>query len=89
MTLRIRDGFMLREIADTFIVIPIGEKTVEFNGLMTLSESGAFLWNNLKNDVSENTLLLAILGEYTVDEATAKEDINNFISALISKGLIE
>lgn len=87
--MKIKEGFMLREIADTFVVIPIGEKTVEFNGLMTLSESGALLWGKLEDDVTENDLLQCIINEYSVEEVTAKKDINDFISALFEKGLIE
>lgn len=87
--MKIKDGFMLRKIADTFIIIPLGEKVVEFSGLMTLSESGALLWNTLQNSVSQTDLVSVLLSEYNIDKHTASADVDEFLSELTKKGLIE
>lgn len=87
--MKIKDGFMLRKIADTFIIIPLGEKVVEFNGLMTLSESGALLWNTLQNSVSQIDLVEVLQSEYKIDKHTASADVDEFLSELTKKGLIE
>lgn len=87
--MKIKDGFMLRQIADTFIVIPLGEKVIEFNGLMTLSESGALLWYKLQKGASMEDLISSILNEYDVNEEIAKADVNQFVSSISEKGLIE
>lgn len=87
--MRIKKGFMLREIAGSWLVVPIGERVVEFNGLMTLSESGALLWRNLEKGSDINELVSSILGEYDIDEATTMADVQEFISALHEKGLLE
>lgn len=87
--MKIKEGFMLRQIADTFIVIPLGEKVIEFNGLMTLSESGALLWDKLKTEVSIEDLVSFVLNEYDVSKEVAADDVTEFISSLSKKGLIE
>ncbi|GIM28729.1 hypothetical protein CPJCM30710_13950 [Clostridium polyendosporum] len=87
--MRIKKGFILREVADSWIVVPIGERVVEFNGLMTLSESGALLWRNLEKGSDINELVSSILEEYDIDEATTRADVQEFISAIQEKGLLE
>lgn len=87
--MRVKDGFMLREIAGSWIVVPLGQRVVEFNGLMTLSESGALLWKKLEVHVDESEFLRTILNEYEIDEETARKDIREFIIAINKKGLIE
>jgi hypothetical protein len=87
--MKIKDGFMLREIAGTWIVVPIGQRVVEFNGLMTLSETGAVLWKKLEAGSTMDELAAAILDEYDVDEETAMADIQEFVAAVSEKGLIE
>lgn len=86
--MKIKEGFMLREIAGTWVVVPLGQRVVEFNGLMTLSESGALLWRSLEAGAEFEELVNAILEEYEVDIATAKADVNDFISEIDKKGLI-
>jgi len=86
--LKIKDGFMLREVAGQCVVIPLGERVVEFNGIMTLSESGALLWKSLEKDVTDDELLSILLKEYSVDEEIAKADVREFVTALKEKGLL-
>jgi len=80
---------LLREIAGSWIVVPIGQRVVEFNGLMTLSESGAILWSILEKGADMETLTDSLLSEYDIDEETAIADVKEFISAVREKGLIE
>ncbi len=88
--MKIKEGFILREIAGSFIVIPIGERVVEFNCLISLSESGAFLWRKIINQsVDEKKLAECMANEYEVDEATAQADVYEFTSELIRAGLAE
>ena len=87
--MRIKDGFMLREIAGSWVVVPIGERVVEFNGLMTLSETGAMLWNRLEKGTDVEGLVAMLLDEYDVDKGTARADVEEFISVVGEKGLFE
>lgn len=86
--MKIKEGFMLREIAGSWVVVPLGKRLVEFNSLMMLSESGALLWRKLEQGADMNELTNALLSEYEVDEATAQADIEGFISNVQEKGLL-
>lgn len=87
--MKIKNGFMLREIAGTWIVVPIGQRVVEFNGLMTLSEAGAILWRKLEAGATMDELAAAILEDYDVDEKTARDDVQEFVAGVEDKGLLE
>lgn len=87
--MKIKDGFMLREVAGQWVVVPLGERVVEFNGIMTLSESGAILWKVLEKDVSEKELTEAIIQKYDVDLKTAEQDVHEFVNVLQEQSLIQ
>ncbi len=86
--MKTKDNLILREIAGSWIIVPVGEMVVEFNGLMNLSESGAFLWKKLIDGAEMNELVAALLSEYDIGEETAKNDVQEFISQLQTKGLL-
>lgn len=87
--MRIKEGFMLRNIAGQWVVVPLGTRVVEFNGIMTLNESGAVLWRKLEQEADEDDLVREILAEYDVDEATAKADVREFIRDVRDRKIIQ
>lgn len=87
--MKIKKGFMVREIAGQWIVVPIGSRVVEFNGIMTLSESGAILWKLLENGSEIDEMVSAILAEYDIDEETARTDVESFVNDIVSRDLTE
>ena len=80
--MRIKDGFILRKVAGSYIAVATGEESVNFNAMVTTNETGAFLWEKLRNETTEEELLSALLSEYDVDEETAKADIAEFLEKL-------
>ena len=44
----LKEDFVLRQVADTWVVLPLGESSVDFNGMLTLNNSGAMLWRVLE-----------------------------------------
>ena len=79
--MKIKDGYILREIAGEYVVIPSGED-LDLNLMITLNETGSFLWKKLTDGATEEELVKALLAEYDVDEARAKNAVNAFIAKL-------
>ena len=72
--MKIKEGFILREVAGNYIVVAVGEAVKNFNGVINLNESGAFLWKILSQGVeNESQLVDALLGEYDVEKEIAGE----------------
>jgi hypothetical protein len=87
--MKTKKGFMLRSVVDTHIVVPIGQASVDFNGLITLNETGAFLWEHLAEGCSYDELLNALLSEYDVAEDEARKGIDSFLETARNAGVIE
>ena len=86
--MKIKDGFMLRKVGGQNVVVAIGKASLDFNGIIRLNDTGKFLWEQLKNDITEEQLLSAMLDEYDIDRETAEKDISEFIVRLKGADLI-
>ena len=87
--LKIKNGFMLRQVAGSYIVIAIGAEAVDFNGMVSINETGAFLWKILEKGADKEDLLAALMQEYDVDEDSAKKDITEFLQKLYDGKLLD
>ncbi len=87
--MKVEKEFVLREIAGDYVIIPTGKTVLSFNGLISVNEVGAFLWELLQKEVTIEDLVAAVLNEYEVDEATAREDIQEFLDALVAGQVLE
>ena len=81
--------FILREVADESILIPTGKTTEEFNGIISLTETAAFIYNHIEEAESFEALINMITSEYNVDKETAAKDAYVFINHMISTGLVD
>jgi methyltransferase-like protein len=87
--MKIKEDFMIRHIADEWVVIPMGERLKEFNSLIKLNESGAFIWKILEKGVSKDEIIDALLEEFDADEKKASEDVEAFLRKLEEASILE
>lgn len=87
--MKIKKNFILRQVADIWVVMPIGDEAVDFNGMMTLNETGALLWKALEQGGSAETLADALTAEYNVSREEALADAEEFCRKLIEAGCAE
>ena len=87
--MKIKENFIIREIAGMFVVVPTGSEAQKFNGMMTINETAAFIWNVLKNGAERDDVVEALLNEYEVDRATAEKDTDEVIKLLESYNVFE
>ena len=85
--MKMKDGFLLRQVAGQTVVLPVGGD-LDLDMMITLNDTGAFLWEQLQNDTDEAALVAAVLAEYDVDEATAKQAVANFVAKLSDNGFL-
>ena len=80
--MKIKEGFIIRQVGGENIVVPIGKTGKDFHGMIKLNDSGAFLWRFFMQDHTEEEAVAALLNEYEVDEETAKADVAAFVKTL-------
>ena len=86
--MKIKDTFVLSEIGGSYIVIPTGSETVDLNGMITLNETGYFMWNKMQNDITKDELIDEFLKEYEVEKEVLSADIDEFIEKLKTIGAL-
>ena len=85
--MKLKDGFILREVAGQIVVLPSGDD-LDLNMMITLNEVGKFIWLMLENETDEGSIVSAILKEYDVDRATAETEVTGFIKKLNEYGFL-
>ena len=80
--MKIADGFVLKNIADSYVVVPVGENLVDFSAMITINETGAFIWNLLADGADIDTITSAMCAEFEIDNDTARVDALEFIKIL-------
>ncbi|MBR7178978.1 MAG: PqqD family protein [Oscillospiraceae bacterium] len=85
--MKIKDGFLLRQVAGQSVVLPTGNE-MNLNMMITLNDTGAFLWEHLQTETDENALVAAVLREYDVDADTARRCVADFVKKLNANGFL-
>lgn len=86
---KIKEGFILREVAGNFIVVPVGAASIDFNGMITLNEVGAFLWKQLSAGATVEQLCQAVVDNYETTSEQASRDIADFLNRLSEAKLLK
>lgn len=85
----VKTDFVLRQIAGNWVVMPIGEQTLNMPGILTVNDSGAMLWKLLEREQTVQSLVQALTEEYDVSEQTAEADVKEFLEKLQNAGCLE
>ncbi len=87
--MKIKAGFILKNVAGSNLIVPIGENLVDFSQMITINETGAFLFEKLTVGAELDELATAMTEEYDIDFETAKADAEKFVELLSSEGMLE
>ena len=87
--MKLKENFVLRPVADTWVVLPLEAESINFNGMLTLNESGALLWQVLEKGGDREAMADALMAEYIVDRAQALADADAFLEKLRKVGCVE
>ena len=88
--MKIKDGFELREVCGEYIVVAHGDKNIDFSKVINLNESAGIMWKAVENkEFSIDDMAEALLSEYDVTEAIAKEDAARIAQEWKEIGLTE
>lgn len=85
--MKIKDGFILRTIANETVVIPVSGD-LDLNMMIKLNDTGRFLWEKLQKDTTVDELVGEVLKNYDIDEAAARNYIEAFVKELEKNGFL-
>lgn len=89
--MRIKDGFVMRQVGGDNVVVPLGPAAEGFHGMVRLNDTGALLWKRLEElgEADEDALAEALVAQYDVDAEQAAHDVSAFAKTLIDAGVFE
>ncbi|MDD3401238.1 MAG: PqqD family protein [Eubacteriales bacterium] len=87
--MKVKKGFVLREVGGKTVVLATGSAALSFNGMITLSDSGRFLWEQMEKDCTQDDLVAALLSTYDVDADVARKDVHAFVSTMRQNELLD
>lgn len=82
------NNFLLQDVAGTLVAVPVGEAAIAFKGMLTLNAVGAFIWELLENEQTEQSLTDALVERYEVDAERAHADVVAFLDKLQEAGAL-
>lgn len=87
--MKIKGSYILRDVAGSHVVVPVGKTTADFNGMITLNETGSFLWKQLSEEVEREELIARLTAEYEVTPAQAAADVDAFLQKLRNNDFLD
>ena len=87
--MKLNENFVLRQVASTWVVLPLNSDTVNFNGMLRLNGSGAMLWKSLEQGNDRDALVQALTSQYEVTLDQATQDVDEFLEMLAKAGCLE
>ena len=83
-----KNGFIVREIAGRTVALAVGERSKEFHGMITLNQSGLFIWDLLDSDITEEEIVTELMKVYDVDQDRAQADVHALLETLKNVGIV-
>jgi len=87
--MKIKDGFVMRDVMGQSVVVATGEASKTFSGMIKLNETGKIVWESISDGKSKDEIVERIIDEFEVDKARAESGVNTFINNMVEKGFIE
>ena len=86
--MRTNREYMIREIAGEKILIPTGTASQKLNGMIRLTDTAAFIWEQV--DTAENLaeITARVCREFAIDEETAARDVHGFLYELYIRDMV-
>ena len=88
--MKIKNGFVLREMCGEHIVAAEGLENINFNKLISLNSTAAFLWEALVGkEFTAEEMAQLLVDEYEIDMELALTDSRNLMQSWIEAVVAE
>ena len=90
MKLNLNKNYLLRTVAGSPVVVAVGEEAAKLGGMITLNETGEFIWKKIEELGDYDAVLAALEAEYPqVDAARLHDDLDRYISKLKDRKILD
>lgn len=86
---KVNPNFLLREIGDQCLLIPINDVGILENSMISLDDTSQFLFKQFQTPVSVQDVIEKAKEIYTDSNGVLEQDIYDFINAYLQVGILE
>ncbi len=87
--MKLKYKFVINNVAGETIAVSVGNTQGSFNGYIKLNDTGAFIFELLKDDISREELIKAVLNKYSdANEKDAADSVDELINNLSKAELL-
>ena len=86
--MRIKDGFVVREIGGKYFAVPVGERSRDFHAMISLNDTAKKMWELLLKETTPDEVSEALASEYGISADKVRNDVLGFIDTLRKADLI-
>ena len=87
--MKVKEGFLVREVSGQTVIIPDGEKNVDFKGMIKLNESAKLIWEALAKGKDEEAVADELAEKYGLSKEKALSDVQSFTDRMRKEGFLE
>ena len=87
--MKIKSGFVVRKVGGSSVVVPVGEMSKSFHGMINLNETGETLWNIFTSEHTVDEAVEEMLKIYEVEESIVRKDVETFVKTIVDNGFAE
>lgn len=88
--MKLKYNFVTNEVADKIVAVAVGDDLQKFNGFIKMNDTGAYIFNMLKNDVTEEEIVAAMKKDFNdATEQEIKETVSEFVGKLKDADVLE
>lgn len=87
--MKLKYNFVVNQVADKMVAVPVGNDLEGFSGFIKMNDIGAYIFNMLKEDVTEDDIVAAMVKDYPdATETEIRETVQGFVGQLKEGGIV-
>ena len=86
--MKIKNGFVLRDVGGQAVVIAVGEASKTFHGMINLNATGKEIWQGIVSGLDVDQMVEKMVETYEVEPDKAREDIQAMVDKMKNAGII-
>lgn len=87
--MKVKQGFVMRDVAGQTVIIATGEASRTFQGMIRVNDTGKVVWSGLNDGLTLDRIVDNVTAEFDVDRATATADVEKFIEKMRDNGFLD
>lgn len=87
--MKIKEGFVLRDVANQAIVIAVGEASESFKGMIKMNKTSKDIWKYIQKGLDVEDIVLEMKNKYDAEESVIRKDVLYIISVLKENHILE